>query len=235
MCRGSLYGSVRRLCLMLLTALVATPTSANDLLYQQAQDYLRRQLAPLLQPGDRIDIEVRTIDSRLQLPACAFPLVFEHPRAIEPGAFSVKTECAGPKRWSVYLNGNVEIFRPVVVSARPIGRDTRLTSTLLTLAERPLSQLHHGYYTDPSLLTDHISRRNLPAQQVLQPRHLSPPLLVREGDDVVIQAGGSLLSVETRGIALEDGRLDQQIRVKNSRSERVIRARVAARGRVVTR
>ena len=56
--------------------------------------------------------------------------------------------------------------------------------------------------------------------------------VIRRGDKVVISASNGSVSVKMPGEAMEDGAVGAQIRVRNTRSNREIKARVSAAGQV---
>ncbi|NLJ86869.1 MAG: flagellar basal body P-ring formation protein FlgA [Firmicutes bacterium] len=63
-----------------------------------------------------------------------------------------------------------------------------------------------------------------------QAEDVKMPIFVQAGDSVVIRAQSGTISVETLGIALQNGRLGDLIRVKNAASQREITARVVGDG-----
>ncbi|HEY5717046.1 MAG TPA: flagellar basal body P-ring formation chaperone FlgA [Motiliproteus sp.] len=230
--RGSLNTLPQLLFLLLCSAVIAPTIQASEQIEQQAKDYLLAQIKPRLQPHDRVTMATNPLDSRLQLSPCHQPLSFTSTRPITPGAFTLKSSCSSPRPWTIYLSGSLEIYRPIVVSLRPIGRDTPLDHTLITLEERPISRLREGYYTQLEPLLGYQSRRNIAAGLPLRSDMLLPPLLVKAGDVVTIRAHSQSMTVEAAGIALQDGRLHEQIDVRNSRSDKIIRARITGRGLV---
>lgn len=70
------------------------------------------------------------------------------------------------------------------------------------------------------------------SDQVITLVHLEQAEVVRKGDQVVITARSGTLSVRMPGEALSNGGLNEQIRVKNLNSQRVIKAQVMAPGQV---
>ena len=52
------------------------------------------------------------------------------------------------------------------------------------------------------------------------------PIIIKRGDVVMIIAKAGALSVKSAGVAINDGRLGQQIQVKNKASKRIVVARV---------
>ncbi len=103
---------------------------------------------------------------------------------------------------------------------------------LLQLQEVELSRLPQGFYTNIDNILDHELKTALISGQPISPTHVAPPVLVHQGDTVTIEAGSAGITVHTLGTALENGRLGQQISVRNNRSDKVLRSRVVARGRV---
>ncbi len=57
--------------------------------------------------------------------------------------------------------------------------------------------------------------------------------VVCRNDSVLIQAISNGMNITTKGTALSDGSLGQQIRVKNDKSNRIIDAQVSGIGEVV--
>jgi flagella basal body P-ring formation protein FlgA len=133
----------------------------------------------------------------------------------------------------VYISAQIKAFSPVLVSSQPLPRGTTLSNQNTLLMERDLSKLPQGHYLDQDALTGYTLKRAISRHTPLTPMMLKPPLLVLKGDEVSIVSGNQNFSVKGVGIALQDGKLGQQIEVKNSRSGRVVRARVTATG-VVT-
>lgn len=77
--------------------------------------------------------------------------------------------------------------------------------------------------------------RRLAAGETLTARHVARPLLVRRGHAVTLEAGGGGISVSAPGRALEDGGRGDPVRVRNTRSERVVEGRVIGQDRVRVR
>ena len=70
-------------------------------------------------------------------------------------------------------------------------------------------------------------RPNLP----LRASDLRLSLMVKKGDSIVLSSGSGLLSITTTMIALENGKLDQQINLLNPESNERIRALITGSGR----
>jgi flagella basal body P-ring formation protein FlgA len=68
------------------------------------------------------------------------------------------------------------------------------------------------------------------AGEVLRSSDVRPMTMVRKGDSVVLNVGAGLLNISTTMIALEDGKLDQQISLLNPESNGRVRAVVSGPG-----
>ncbi|KEA26734.1 flagellar basal body P-ring biosynthesis protein FlgA, partial [Pseudomonas aeruginosa C2773C] len=102
----------------------------------------------------------------------------------------------------------------------------------IALVERDVGLLTQGYLTDPARVVGQKLRRPVVNDQVLAPVFLEQAEAVRKGDQVVILARTATINVKMPGEALSDGAPGQQIRVRNLRSQRIIKARVIEPGTV---
>ncbi len=76
------------------------------------------------------------------------------------------------------------------------------------------------------------ARRPIPTDSVINPNLLEQDETIKRGDRGVITAANSRVAVRMPGEALESGSIGSQIRVRNTRSERVVRARIIGPGQV---
>ncbi|MCH2339744.1 flagellar basal body P-ring formation chaperone FlgA [Pseudomonas sp. NPDC047963] len=197
-------------------------------LEHEVTDYLQRS-----QIEARHEIELNRLDPRLRLAACDQALTTKLESPAQPvGRTTVRVSCEGTSPWSVFVPAQVHLFREVIVARRPLARESVVELADVTLAERDVGLLTQGYLTSfDQVLGNKITRSALP-DQVLPPTYLSAAEIIRKGDQVVISAKNSTINVRMPGEALSDGALGSQIRVKNQRSGRTIKARVAGPGQV---
>ncbi|MEF7615605.1 flagellar basal body P-ring formation chaperone FlgA [Aquincola sp. MAHUQ-54] len=117
----------------------------------------------------------------------------------------------------------------VVVAATSVPSGKPLAAADLTLDRRDVSSL-----ADPLSDIDEASGqaplRPLRAGQVLQKRLLTAPVLVKRGDSVLIDARRGPVQVTASGEALEPGKRDEVVRVRNVNTGKVIRARIVDAG-----
>ncbi|RDE22383.1 flagella basal body P-ring formation protein FlgA [Motiliproteus coralliicola] len=228
MFKGSLFGGFC-LFLGLLSVAVQAQTEA---LQQQLYRHIEQQLQPQLDDTVQLRIDLKPGSRNLKLQRCGNPIRFSSKRPLGSGAFTIKAECDYPRRWSRYLHGQIALTRPVLVSTRPLAKGSQLSTDDLRLAWRDQGQLHGGYFDQLQAVIGFELKRSINADRPITPSLLRPPVLIKRGDSVNIQAGRGGVSVQMTGTAIEDGRKGQQIRVRNNRSGREIRARVIDSGLV---
>ena len=217
---------------------LATSASATrpEQLIDATRGFLEREVGDYLQSSQiqaRYEIEVNRLDPRLRLADCDKPLATKLESPAQPvGRATVRVSCEGTSPWSVFVPAQIHLYREVIVARRPLGREAIVEQADVTLAERDVSLLNQGYLTAfDQVLGSKITRSALP-DQVLTPTYLSAAEVVRKGDQVVISAKNSTINVRMPGEALSDGAQGAQIRVRNQRSGRTIKARIIGPGQV---
>lgn len=202
---------------------------AGEVFLEQAvSDYLKRSSI-----AGRHEIEINRLDPRLRLPLCGQPLTTTLESPAEPiGRVTLRVRCDGDAPWTVFVPGQVRLYREVVIVSRPLKRNNLVTDMDIVLAERDVGLLNQGYLTALQQAIGKKLTRPLLPDQVLAPSHVQIAEAIRKGDQVVISARSGGISVRMPGEALSDGTVGRQISVRNQRSNRVIRARVVGPGQV---
>jgi flagella basal body P-ring formation protein FlgA len=218
--------------LLSMTAVAADGDAVQDL---DAIRETARQFAAGLAAATGADsrVEAGHVDRRLRLPPCEQPLrAFAGPSARTSGSVTVGVRCEGGSPWSIYVP--VSIRRPgqVVLTTRPMARGEKIVASDIYLAERDLATLHRGYLNDLSQAIGRVLRRDVPADEALNPGALGPVTVVERGAKVSIVAAGPMMDVRMRGIALAAGGLGERIRVRNQSSRRELEAVVVDAGTV---
>ena len=125
----------------------------------------------------------------------------------------------------------VEAYGDVAVAAVPIDSQETLSKDNVRFEERKLSALMAGgYYLDLSTLQGYVARTSLRPGKVISPSNVQRPYLIQRGQVVELIHRSGPLQVTARVEALQRGRLNDWIRVKNTNSQKVIRARVFENG-----
>ncbi|KAA0876577.1 flagellar basal body P-ring formation protein FlgA [Nitrincola tapanii] len=179
-------------------------------------------------PESRLEIQVSPVNPQLQLAPCQAPLEIQLPFSTGQRV-TARVNCAQPQ-WSLFVSAQIRQFLPVVVSTRPLARNSRVQSSDLRLLEQDITRLGNDYYTQLDDLVGMQVRRPIGSDQVISPRQLEAALAVSRGERVALEAQRGGLTIRTLGVALEDGRLGQQIRVRNESSGNEVHAMIIAPG-----
>jgi len=180
----------------------------------------------------RHDIQVKQLDPRLRMNSCDKDLTatLESPRPV--GRVTVRIRCEGSSPWTVFVPAQVQLFRNVVTVMRPLKRDAIVTEDDVAMRERDVSSVGLGFLSSMDQAVGQKVVRPMVIDQVVTPVALEQPRMIHKGDQVVIIARSGSLAVRMPGEAMSDGSFNEQIRVKNLNSSRVIKANVTGPGQV---
>lgn len=234
--RRQLLGVLPALCGLGYSPTAVTATTLPEQLIGATQSFLELAVGDYLQRSEiqaRHEIQINQLDPRLRLPLCDQHLTTSLESPAQPvGRVTVRVRCEGSSPWTVFVPSQVRLYRHVLIVSRPLKRETVLTAADLSLLERDVGLLNQGYLTSLDQALGKKLTRTLLPDQVLAPVHLQQAEAIRKGDQVVISARSAAVNVRMPGEALSDGAPGEQIRVRNQRSQRVIKARVIGPGQV---
>ena len=187
---------------------VADAVTMPDMLIGVTQGFLEFTVEDYLassQTQGRYEIEVKQLDPRLRLPMCDKELTATLESPAQPfGRVTVKVRCDGASPWTVFVPGQVQLYREVVTAARPLQRDMILTANDLALAERDVGLISQGYLNALKQAVGKKLTRPLLPDQVLTPAHLQMAEVARASQHRVlkIKADASLVIERLRAIRL---------------------------------
>lgn len=177
----------------------------------------------------RLSTTIGKLDPRLRLEKCTQALEAFYPTgARQLGPTTIGVRCLGSAAWQIFVPVQIKAFGPAVVSKRALPRGTIIQLTDLAVKTKELSRAMHGYYSSVKLLEGMELRHSLASGSIIGPKSLRPRKLVKRGDIITILAESNGLSIRVKGTALMDGFRGQSIRVKNTRSRRVLQGEVIA-------
>ncbi len=204
------------------------PDNSADI-QQQVAEFLYQEASSI---GGDVQIDVSRPDSALGLlPPCESELQMQLRQPIARHRHSVQVRCESPA-WAIYIPATVSIKREVVVSLHPLTRKQVVSANDLTLAMQDITLLNGDFMTDVDESNGMVIRRAIDAGSTITRDMLEQPEVIRKGDSVSITAGNSQIQVSSSGTAMENGRIGEQISVKNQQSGRIIKAVASSAGRV---
>ncbi len=227
----------RALIVLLLMAASALP---GTVLAQSAQDQLQKQVRQWVattQNTSPNQVDLAPLDARVQVQPCALPLQMDLPFASRE---TVRVRCSQPS-WQLYMRlqtptssnmGQLEVnqtgsresaTRKTVVTRNLIQRGTLLNATMLEEVSLPAQGLDPQAVASIQDLLYGELVRDVPAGQVLRSSDFRRAVLVKQGQSVLMSVGqNNGFQITVRVDALQDGRMGEQIRLKNPDSGRLL-------------
>ena len=185
-------------------------------------------------PGNRIVAHAIPLDPRLRLAPCDAPLRAALADAIRPAPrLSVPVQCPQADGWTVRVQVQLQLFRPVLVTNRTLLRGDGLRPADVHTEERDLTRLGYGYVDSLDQVAGRTLARTLPSGSVLTPAALGGRRMVSAGDHVQVVANLGGIVVRADGVALGSGDNGARLLVRNESSGKVVDAMVHAPGVVL--
>ncbi len=209
------------------TGILIGPTRIQTII----AEYLHRNKA------DLPDAEVRFIPATLPLPfsvptgKLSYEVVPSNPRILGSSKFSIIFRVDNRVAKNISVKGRVEALAPVVVATSKLQKGTVLTSNNLALAVKDLSEIAAPGLDINKFIGKKLKRSLRPGAPVHTSMVEACPIIER-GERVKIVINHGSMHLSTMGIARNNGRQDQMIRVQNINSNKIVYCRVAAPGLV---
>ena len=195
---------------------------SKEKLQTLAASYIKQQLSP--KSDEFTQVTTLDLDSRIADRYCENALQLNTPS--EPPfnrQVTVQLSCEDLQGWSQYVHVRIVELAPMVVASEHLSRGEVIQAHHLSVEMKPKHFVRVQHVQDTQHLIGSRSKRNIRSGL---PIVLSQICMVCKGDSVSIVATIRGLKIKTSGLALEDGTLGEQVRVKNAKSGKVLNARV---------
>lgn len=228
---------VRSICcalIILLSSNACFSSDTHDLKVVQSSvfDFLHRHF-PINEQRHSVKITVDSFDSRLKLTRCDNALTHNLlSRDPNGGQLTVQTQCKGSLPWSIYVPAEVIVKEMVVVAKTDLLRGVQLNAADLELQPRKASSRGQSGATNIAALVGKQLKRSLRKGEKVRLSGLISPTAIKRGDFVSVITSNGSIKVVTRGTAMSAGRVGEQIKVRNNKTERVIKGEITAPGKV---
>lgn len=191
-------------------------------LQQIAIDFVAENLAPLTS-GKR-QLSAAPLDPRIPERSCNRDLqVSAANSALGNRQTTIKIKCLDENNWQQFVQVRNFEQLPVVILNNNIAKGDLINQSDLSIAYKAKHLIRAHSTDDVNTLIGSRAKRNLRSGQIVNNKYLCN---ICKGDRVTIIAHIRGLKIKTSGEALEDGRIGQQIRVKNAKSGNKIQAKV---------
>ncbi|QIL84897.1 flagellar basal body P-ring formation protein FlgA [Vibrio sp. HDW18] len=174
-------------------------------------------------------VNAANLDDRLFATDCAEPLA-THASSSKGSAanITVLVECKSDN-WRIYVPVRLTMTIPLVIAATPLTRGQMIAASDVTVSMVDLLRFRRQGFSNPENVIGAKIKKNIRLGDVIEQNDVC---IVCRNESVVIRAGKSGMSITTKGTALADGVVGEQIKVKNDKSNRIIDAQVSAVGEV---
>lgn len=244
LCRVLFSGLAKALALMLLAfaaqAVEPVASPRQDML-EQAKIWLGQQ-----QAKPAAQIQFAPMDERTPVKPCANPMQFDFPFASRD---TLRVRCPGNATWQLYLRvmGPTTVakaeqravippipaepvavktapeLRKVVVAKQQLQRGTRLSPDMFEVVERAVPNWTPAMLASIQDMAQMELVRDLSAGSVLQVYDTKKSVLVKQGQIALLTLGeGKGFQISVKVESLQDGRLGDQIRLKNAESGKIL-------------
>lgn len=200
-----------------------------EIVSQIAQQFVEDSLA--YSDTSQYKVIAGKLDPRLRLNACTGYLsAFFPPRARQTGNTTVGVRCESDDPWTLYIPVQIQTFQSVVVTLHNLSRGQMIQAEDVSIIEVDSSQVRGSVFTQLEDVVGQKVKRNFMANQILTSQQLC---LICKGEEVTIGVNSPYIQIGMPGIALTDGGLGDDIRVRNKSSKRDVQAVVQSGSQVM--
>lgn len=195
-----------------------TPRQDHAAIYRGIENFLRNQAAG---SPNKINTTVTPIDQRVALAPCPAMEYFLPAGARLWGQTAVGVRCPGDSPWNIFVTVHVTVTGSYVVLARAVPPGHTLTEADIALQSGDLTQLPQDTLSEPRLAVGKIVTGALAAGQPLIKGVLGTPVVVQQGQSVMLQSSGRGFRVTAEGKALNNARDGQVTQVRTASGQTV--------------
>jgi len=202
-----------------------SPASSFDATFLEtlAKKYLEGKVSP--PKGGKVSISVAKLDPRIVINPCHQALTANIPEKYNGRNVNVEISCSTPTPWRIYIPAKIEQTFAVLVASSTIEKGMMLTDENVAIEYLPTNKVRGKKLAEKDSVLGSKATKRIGKGRAIASKHVC---LVCKGDAVTIIAKSDNFMIKTRGTAISSGNLNQQIRVKNTRSGKIIRPKVSA-------
>ncbi len=216
------------ICFMTLFSLDSSATTWDRAYIESfGKTFLQNKIPPPL--DGKISISVAHIDPRIIIRPCQVPLKANIPENISRRNVNIKITCADSNSWQIYLPAKVERTFAVVVATSTIEKGIVLSEQNIGIKYIAKNKIRGEKLTNIKAVLGSKAEKRIGKGRTITRKNAC---LICKGDIITIIAKTENFMIKTQGTALSSGNLNQQIRVENSRSGRIIKPKISAMNQV---
>lgn len=182
--------------------------------------------------GSIVEANAALLDNRIQASDCPTGLsAFSSSKNGSASRVTVLIKCEA-ENWRVYVPVKLTTQIPAAVALVPLSRGQVISESQVATNMVNVLRLRQQGYLSTSQIIGAKVKRNIKLGDIIDTNDIC---VVCRNETVVIKAVKNGMSITTQGTALSDGSFGQQIKIKNSKSNRIIDAQVSGIGEVIVR
>ncbi len=120
---------------------------------------------------------------------------------------------------------DVNLFKNVVTTVRPLQNGDMISASDIQLERREIGH-SSGFFSELSQAEGMVLKRPVAAGTMLQSSFMAMPQVIKRGSLLSLVARIGSIEVATTGQAMENGSINQIIKVQNLKSKKVVSAKV---------
>lgn len=167
------------------------------------------------------DINVKPVDSRLKLQACAQLSPFMPPGSKTWGKVTVGLRCTAPHPWTIYVAANVRIFGDYYVTKNAVSAGQVLTDQDMIKIHGELSNQSSGIIIQSDRAIGKTMLTAYPAGTSLRQEMFKLIPVIQQGQSIKIVSQGNGFRVSNDAIALNNAAEGQLTRAKTNSGQLV--------------
>ncbi|MBW0294758.1 MAG: flagellar basal body P-ring formation protein FlgA [Shewanella xiamenensis] len=184
----------------------------------------------------KVDINPQTVDNRMLPAQCTSPIRVELASEREISRNNtIKVSCDTPDLaypWQIFMSVRVDILFPVVVATETLAPGELISPSQVEIRYVDQNSLRGMQFSDTNQLTGVRVKRRVAKNYPIFANNLC---FVCKNDTVSIYVRSNNFVLKTVGEALQDGNIGDQIRIKNSSSNKELDAIITEIGEVEVR
>ncbi|MBU1616332.1 MAG: flagellar basal body P-ring formation chaperone FlgA [Candidatus Margulisbacteria bacterium] len=185
-------------------------------------DFAKSQLQVEIRLNDK-DAALLDLDDASA--ACKILDVFSDFKPIGNVIFPVQVKTKGETS-KLFVRAKVEVLKKVVVAARKLPRNKAQQSEDFKYEVRDVAMLPQKYLTAIETLLGKETKIPVPQNSTVFEWMLREPAVIRAGSEISLVVVASDLGVRADGLALENGYLGEQIKVRKKDSPKILFGKV---------
>ena len=169
-----------------------------------------------------------------RLPPCAQPLEISNNADRFPGGQQQRQiKCDSPS-WLLFARAEVIMKAQVPITAKKLSKGAVIDADSLRWRTITIEARHQSIVMSKQELIGQQIKRGIRSDSPILKSLVTAPLWVKRGELIILQAGTKGFVATSEGVALESGSEGQRIRVRNSKSGKVVSGIIVEKGKVQT-